>query len=53
MFNKLVLSATAVALFATTATAICPGYDFGITEIGSNDNANKPVDGVCKHCALI
>ena len=38
MFSKVILSATAAtALFAGAATAICSGYDFGITEL---DNKN-------------
>ncbi|KIM65835.1 hypothetical protein SCLCIDRAFT_22393 [Scleroderma citrinum Foug A] len=32
MFNKVILSAAAASLFAACASAICPGYDFGIAE---------------------
>ena len=41
MFNKVILSAAAAAsLFAACASAICPGYDYGIAQADT---------GVCKH----
>ncbi|KIM65111.1 hypothetical protein SCLCIDRAFT_562467 [Scleroderma citrinum Foug A] len=32
MFNKLILSAAAASLFAVCASAICPGYDYGVAQ---------------------
>ena len=38
MFSKVILSAAAAAaLFAGAATAICSGYDFGITQVDSKN----------------
>ena len=47
MFKKVVVSAVvAASLFAGSASAICPGYNFGITQTGSNTN---PDYGVCEY----
>ncbi|KAI6123160.1 hypothetical protein EDD16DRAFT_1704491 [Pisolithus croceorrhizus] len=44
MFTKTFLSTIAVTtLLATFAAAICPGYNFGITQTGSNTNPDYGV----------
>ncbi|KIN97908.1 hypothetical protein M404DRAFT_31842 [Pisolithus tinctorius Marx 270] len=44
MFSKAFFSiVAATALFAASASAICPGYNLGITQTGSNTNPDYGV----------
>ncbi|KAI6099943.1 hypothetical protein EDD16DRAFT_1497229 [Pisolithus croceorrhizus] len=44
MFTKTFLLAVAAAtLFVASASAICPGYNFGITQTGTNTNPDYGV----------
>ncbi|KAI6009531.1 hypothetical protein F5J12DRAFT_891637 [Pisolithus orientalis] len=47
MFSKAFFSTVAAtALFAGSASAICPGYNFGITQTGSNTNPDYGIFGM-------